>query len=255
MSTIAQELRELFTKINIYVGRELLSFDTLTDAKSLDPVQSSVCLLIRGIIESGIKSERDLTAISIPWAYHSPTHHDYDSFVKRVREDGLPNVFVPLSIFAYRGICYSGFANGLSQRTDLPAVYVASPGRMNVLAQLLDARDVASLRYPLVAYRDLVSILRLPNNGYVFDHIRALPASQLSELTREVATKTPRDSLKFVLGLRNSSEGITLRKQWAERIWARGLSASTGSEAAISVKDSNIGGSLTQIQIFGAALD
>lgn len=255
VSSVANELKEFFTKINVYLNKELILWDKLTDLSYLEPIQQTTCEVIKCVIENGIKNENDLAKLHIPWAYHSSLHHDYKSFIKITNNIFFPNALVPLAIYAFRGICYSGFANGLSKSTNLPTVYLASPGRIKVLAQLLDARDIRDMRYPLVAYRDLVSALNLPKSGYTFNHIRTVDASQLSELTLAVATQEPRDSLKFVLRLRDSSESATMRNNWAERIWSRGKSASIGSEGSQTITNSTINGSVFMYQLHGVATD
>jgi hypothetical protein len=255
VTTVAQELAELFSKINTQLCREVLAFDKLTEESTLAPVQRSVCELIRGVLDGGVRTESELTRISMPWAYHSPHHHDYPAFVRHVEESGLAGGYIPLAIYAFRAICYSGFANDLSRRSKAPVVYLASPGRMAVMSRLLDTNDFSGMRYPLTAYRDLMGRLKLPSKGYSFEHLRSVPPAQVSGLALAVAEKSPRESLRFTLDLRERREAKMLRKDWADRVWAKGLSSAIGATGEQTVSNATVHGPVTMIQIHGVAAD
>jgi hypothetical protein len=169
------------------------------------------------------------------------------------REVNLDGTLVPLAVFSYRGLCYSGFVNNLVQTDGRPAAYVASPGRINALKHIISSQDLKQIGFARGAYRDLIAILKLPELGYNFSTLGSLPAHEVSEIALAVTSKTPSSALAFALSIRRSDEGAQLRRHWADRVWASAKSVAVGRNYAPGdMKMENVSAGRDAIQIYCA---
>ncbi|MDB4614299.1 hypothetical protein OAH18_01285 [bacterium] len=255
ISTIGSEIRLLFSRVNASAGFKLLATAKLTDARSIQPLAETTCSHLHELLTAGIRTKEEFETLEIPWYYKQQGHQEYEVFSDIAVSIGLPDSLIPTALYAFRGLCYSGYANGLAERRGRVCAYLASPGRMQILSRLLDANDLASARFAKTGYRDLVTHLGLPRGGYDFKHLKSLAASQLSALHFEVSNSSPREALGFALDLRKSDAAMSVRAEWSKRIWAESRSCSVGRQSDQIVTGSHIEGDLTMIHIHGASLN
>lgn len=253
---IPNELLEVFAKVNASANLELLSRSDLAPyhADEIDSIAAATCRLISGATEDEPK-RRAVLNTRIPWAYKSSAHHDFEMMTSVVKELDMELEFVPFALFAYRGLCYSGFANYQASKNDAPVAYVASPGRIAALKHLVSAPELRKLEFARRAYRDLVELLRIPASGYNFSHLQSLDPSQVSQLALAVSGKSPREALQTALRLRKSAEAQQLRVRWADRIWGTAKSAALGINHPGDQSMENISAGGDVIQIYYASPD
>jgi hypothetical protein len=251
---IPNELLELFAKVNAHANTELLCRRGLApyDKSEINAIAEATCHLISGITGDPQKRLEVLQA-RVPWAYKSPIHHEYEMMASIVADQSLGSELVPFALFSFRGLCYSGFANYQASTTDTPMVYVASPGRISALKQIISAPDLKRFEFARRSYRDLVGLLRIPEYGYNFSHLNSLDQSQVSQLAFAVSGKSPREALKFAIQLRASEEARLLRQRWAERIWATTKSSALGTNHPGEQNMENISAGGDVIQIYYAS--
>lgn len=249
---IVENVIKLFSAINAQLSCELLTRRPIAPASTYRPVMEAVCQLIVDRI-SEESTRRAILSTPIPWTYKTD-HADRNEFERAAVQFGLESTFVPFAVFVYRGLCYAGFANNLMETDNLPAVYLASPGRMRALRPILSDDDMNPLSYPKSAYSDLVSILKLPGRGYSFGKIRSLPQARVSTLAQHLNELEPDQALKFVLELRASEEAASFRRNWTNRMWEHSRSLAVGAPYVQTVKNNTVYGDLIMVQrIYAAA--
>lgn len=147
--------------------------------------------------------------------------------------------------------CANGdFIAYVDQNHDVPAVYLASPGRLKMMQPILSREAMEKLDYPHYAYEDLVRLLGLPSCGYDFTGLKLGKASSLSQLTMAVADKSSEEALAYTLNLRSQKGAVEARRLWAERIWNSTESVAIGSlhpGPSTIISDSTVIGDVTQI--------
>jgi hypothetical protein len=171
----------------------------------------------------------------------------FNSFSEQVARL-LPETLRPVTLYAFRGLCYAAFANRQSDRI---AAFLASPGRLACLRLFLSRTDIERLEYPKDAYRDLLEELPLPHDGYRFGQFDTFLAHELSDLTLHLAERQPLDALKEVIRLRASDEARKLKDNWSDRLWASSETAAIGRQSNRQfiqvIKGTKISGSVSQI--------
>ena len=197
---------------------------------ALSEVVDQVCRILASKDESVVSSAY---LPPIPWYYKTHSHHDFPAFAASAEKFGLSAELLPLALFIYRGLCYSGYANHFRKKHHVPVAYLASPGRLRALQPILSKEVMKKIEYPHSAYADLVNSLDLPQNGYDFSDLLLEP-SHLSSLAMLMADRHPEESLKLVYELRETTEGRAIRKTWASRIWA------SSASCAVSATTSNV---------------
>jgi hypothetical protein len=245
------ELADILVQVETYAGTGLLDTQSLPSDDSQGPkwIADATCRLVKD--KAGAPEKRqEMLSLPIPWAYTSGTHVDYKMVAQLVKEIDIDERLVPFIIFSYRGLCYSGFANNLAKTTKVPSAYVASPGRLAALEQIISAADLKRLEIARTAYDDLVSLLDLPAAGYDFSHLPSFNPYLFSQADL-ILNKLPREALKSVLKHRKSGDGEILRERWAQGIWAKTLSPAIGTDYPGQQKMENIAArNVTQIQNF-----
>ena len=251
---IPSELLELFAKVNAHSNADVLGRRELAPYKKseINAIAEATCRLISGIVEDPQKRQT-IQRSRVPWAYKSPIHHDFEMMTSIVEEQSLDIDLLPFALFSFRGLCYSGFAHHQANTTDAPMVYVASPGRISALKQIISAQDLKRFEFARRSYRDLVGLLRIPEYGYNFSHLNSLDQSQVSQLALAVSGKSPQEALKFALQLRVSEDAGVLPKRWAERIWATTKSSALGTNHPGEQNMENISAGGDVIQIYYAS--
>jgi hypothetical protein len=222
-----EEVQQITRALNDMAGYELLRRDAFAPETPLDQLLDVVCRALRPRHPSEDRTAL-LSTIRIPWYYATERHVDYPCCAEAAARWGLDARFIPLALYIYRGLCYSGWANNHKNREHVPTVYLASPGRLQALQPILSKSALRQAEYPHSAYADLVSLLDLPTNGYDFTQLELEPA-HTSKLAMVIARSDPREALELVLKIRNSSSGNKVRKAWRKRIWAASASCAVGS--------------------------
>jgi hypothetical protein len=225
---LATEIVDFLEQINSNAGHELISAKWIAPEYAVEAVVDIVCKLLAEA-EKDAALKRSLLSSAVPWYYYVPEHHDREAFNEGAHRFDLDPELIPAAIFLYRGICYSGYANSYYKEHQVPAVYLASPGRLKVMQPIVSTKSMELLDFPQHAYSDLVDLLGLPSGGYDFSHLKIGTASNLSRLTLAVSDMTPPDALAYVLGVRSKAEAQTVRKHWARRIWESSESAAVGA--------------------------
>lgn len=244
---LSTEILELFTKINTRTRETVLDASrNIAPITTLAPVVDAISKLLADLDQTS-QNKTTLRDIPVPWAYSSETHVDRKAFIKAFEEWGVNADLLPLAVFLYRGICYAGFANNYSVAHSTPTIYLASPGRMKALTPVLSAGEIKKLQYPKHAYADLVSLLKLPTNGYSFTQFPSLPSHYLSQLAQQIHDRNPREALDYVIRMRMSAEAADLRRQWGERVWEHSKSAAIGPVYSQTVSGATITGDLTMV--------
>jgi hypothetical protein len=243
---VSNEILELFTKINTRSRETILDANrSIAPITTLTPVVEAICKLLAEL-DAAPQNKMALREIPVPWAYATETHVDRPAILKVSQEWGVDTALLPLAPFLYRGVCYAGFANNYSVVHSTPTVYLASPGRMKALTPVLSASEIKKLQYPKHAYSDLVSLLKLPTNGYSFTQFPSLPSHYLSDLAQQMHDKSPREALDYVIRLRSSNEAVNLRSRWGERVWEHSRSVAIGPVYSQTVSGS-IAGDVTMV--------
>lgn len=154
-----------------------------------------------------------------------------------------------LSILA-RTVRYAAHSRHVHSSEKRPSAFCASPRRIELLKDYLDAKALSTLQPDTTAYSDLFAMLGLPSSGYDFasfnDNIKPL---SLSDLTRYVSGLAPKTALERVLELREKPAAKQLREIWAQRLWNGGAHALEGNSINASMTNINAGGNVTQVII------
>jgi hypothetical protein len=179
-------------------------------------------------------------SVAVPWAYNE-THADFGSFKHYCDEAGIPHL-TPLAMFLYRGLVYAAFA----QPTH--AIYLAAPGRLKALDVFLSDSDKYRFDYPRRAYSDLLSLLRLPDKGFDFSYLShsGSGAHELSAVSRYIFNMPPDTAIDQVLKLRNSSNGMELRRAWTARLHTGAMVGMEQIEINQNIENSTAAGNINQ---------
>jgi hypothetical protein len=234
------EIDDLIATINQISGFELISLRELAGARfGAKRVIQATCRLVKSRLEA-----KDFSQIDVPWAYHSPTHHDYNDVAACVTELELDSRLIPFVLFAFRGLCYAGFANGQYKHEQQPSVYLAAPRRLVALESLLSTHEMQRLRYPHHAYADLVDSLDLPEAGYYFDQFSSsiLP-HEVSSFARHIVDDEPDAALRESLRIRSSDSAERLRGEWYDRVLS-GIPSSAIGAVQQTISHSQIQGNV-----------
>lgn len=222
------DVAELFCLVNSSLGYDLLRRRCVSTTSALHAVIHRVCGVIEGIQRDSPAQRAAMLAAPVPPAYSSRQHHDYAQFHEIAKGTGLGSEFIPFALFCFRGLCYSGYANNLARIHNAPAAYLASHGRLSALRLILDQAEVRKFHYAKRAYADLLGILKLPDGGYDFTDVSSLYPPDFSALTVTVLPLPPAEALSYVLRLRMSAAGATLRRQWSEQLWNQSRAVAIG---------------------------
>jgi hypothetical protein len=221
------ELRRMIDLVNQIAGYPLIKEQPIAPKFQLKPLIDVVCQLVkRASEEPGQEKLEDFVAV--PWYYKTHLHHDQRFFSEAATRWGLNPNLLPFSMYVYRGLCYAGYANHNWKKKRVPTVYLASPGRLRALQPILSRDAMRKLEYPHSSYAELVNMLDLPDNGYDFSHLD-LNVAQVSALTSVLEPQDPREALDLVMKLRGSNKGVSMRKAWADKVWASSNSCAVGA--------------------------
>jgi hypothetical protein len=245
VNIVSDEIQSLIDFINNESRRDIIRLTNLAPHVTRHDVADTICRLL-----SKVREHDDVAMVSdipVPWYYRHKAHHDRRVFETAAREWQLPDSLIPVALFMYRGLCYSGYANHYSQEHSTPSAYLASPGRMQVLEPILSKEAINKFAYPKNAYADLVNRLKLPKSGYDFSHLSGTEFARMSELTEEFFNAPPDDALSSILTLRQNREAIRVRRDWAARLWDHSSSCAVGVARGNSITKSNIYGNVTQV--------
>lgn len=251
---VYEEIESMVAAVNGAAGECILRREAIAPDVPFLNVLDTVCRALK----SGCASHHQrkvISSIRIPWYYATEEHIDYRACARAAERCGLDMQLVPLALYVYRGICYSGWANGYKNINGVPTAYLASPGRLRALEPILSKAAMSQLEYPHSAYSDLVSLLDLPPSGYDFSTLQLEPA-HTSQLALALQTSEPREALNFTLKLRQSEKGRRIREAWRSRIWAATHSCAVGATTTSGPTNIAFGnvvnGNFTQI-IYAAA--
>jgi hypothetical protein len=127
---------------------------------------------------------------------------------------------------------------------------------MRALRPVLSEKDISQFSYPRSAYSDLVSILKLPPRGYDFGTITSLPQARVSHVAQHLNGLDPDQALKSILMLRDSADGVSLRRAWTDRIWEHSRSVAVGGGFTQIANNNTVYGDLIlQQRTFATAKD
>jgi hypothetical protein len=242
---LKRELLRMFDVVNNEANEELLKEESIAPTERLEPIVDAVCQMLNTAVAS--RASKDLiTSVRVPWYYMSREHYDYVEFSEAAHKWGMDQDLLPIALYVYRGLCYSGYANHCRNVRQVPTVYLASPGRLQALQPILSRDVMEKLQYPRQAYADLVNTLDLPEKGYDFSHL-GLPAAHLSSLGLLLASNSPEEAINIVFRLRNSPQGQSVRKQWSKRIWATSSSCAVGAMNSNLIAGATIYGDVKQV--------
>jgi hypothetical protein len=164
----------------------------------------------------------------VPFLYQGHEHVDFQVFREAASDYGLPEKLIPFALFAYRGYCYMGAATARST-PDVPVIYVASSGRLQVLAKLLSQKAMDRYEFQKIGYGEVFDELHLPRTGLIFSEDEREMPYELSQLQLHIAGYTPQKALDYVLRLRDSDDIKRLRSRWADIL----RSAGSGKPTAV----------------------
>jgi hypothetical protein len=249
LERIGDEILDLKELVNTTLGATLIKFDQIAPDYAPRKVINCVCRLLHKISEDS-DSKQLLLSTSVPWYYRDKSHHDRSSFERYGHEWDLDPALIPVAIFMYRGICYSGYSHHLTKIEGVPSAYLASPGRLKALAPIFDKDAFRLFSYPREAYYDLVELLDLPPSGYSFSH---LPFPEISKLADTVFEAGPKEALSLVLKLRQSKEAIAIRDKWSERIWKASETCCVGASMGNVVSGATVIGDVYQTVTIASA--
>jgi hypothetical protein len=154
-----------------------------------------------------------------------------------------------LSILA-RTIRYAAHSKFVHNSEKRPAAFCASPRRIELLQDYLDADYLKSLQTGATAFLDLFSHLGLPSTGFDFSGFSpSIKPLSFSDLSQFVSGLEPQDALDRVLGLREKPEAKELREKWAARLWRGGAHAleGVGQSVSLNMQDVTAGRDVIQI--------
>jgi hypothetical protein len=249
---IFQQVNHL-AKIDLLVPGDISPYDG-DDDDELEVIAEGACHLIKIICDAPDR-QKGILSVDVPTVYKSTSHHDYEMMAMVATKANLALEMLPFALFSYRGLCYSGFANFQSRINKAPTAYLASPGRIAALKELVDAQALKRITGARQAYIRVGEVLKLPENGYNFSHLPSLDPLRFSQLAQAVVGKPALDALQFTIKLRDSAEGKQLREAWTEKIFAGCLAPSLGIANGGEQKMENIQAGGDVIQIYHAAPD
>jgi hypothetical protein len=239
------ELLRIIDAVNAHAGNLHLSTASIAPASGLSPVADIVCRILRDTTSDPTSLTR-LLNIKVPWYYYTELHHDWRRFERAAAQFGMNDSLIPLALFVYRGLCYSGYAHHVHKSSHFPCAYLASPGRLNALTPLLSQESMRQVNYPRTAYADLVDLLDLPERGYQFDHL-GLDAAHLSGLSELMKDANPPTAMRKLYIIRTSEEGRSVRRKWADRLWSESSSCAVGASQSNVISGSTIYGSVNMV--------
>jgi hypothetical protein len=245
------ELDDLRDSIRKASNTHLVHFDRVAPEVALEDVVNAVCRLLKASGEDH-ETNQLLLSTPVPWYYHIKSHRDHRVFESAAHDWGLDERLIPLAIFTYRGICYSGYSRHVTKERKIPTAYLASPGRVKALSPIFDNEAMRLFKYPREAYQDLVDLLDLPPRGYSFSH---LPFPEISKLTGVLYESGPAEAVSLVCRLRHSKEAVDIREKWSARICESSATCSVGSTNANVVSNSTVYGNVFQTMTIAAADD
>jgi hypothetical protein len=214
---------------------------------SHDDVKSSFCQYLGALLQRSEELRATLLDLPIPWAYRQEGHHDRGSVLYNLSSNGVDEAFLPFALFAWRGLMYGAIAHSEKRRGNGLAAYVAAPGRVSALRQILCAADMERFEFPREAWRCLADELpMLPKRGYDFSYLRSLPGVDTSPLSQLLEGAEPEEALKFVLDWRDGRLGHGLRSEWKELLGA-GDSMIVGSTNIQIAKNITVAGDFKQV--------
>jgi hypothetical protein len=243
---LKSELLRMFDVVNVAAKEELIKEESIAPTDELEPVIYAVSRLIAEADSNDQNRALRRISSSVPWYYQSSDHYDYARFLRFARQIGMPEDLIPITLFVYRGLCYSGYANHVRKLRNVPTVYLASPGRLQALQPILSREAMEKFHYPRQAYGDLVSQLDLPEKGYDFSHL-GLPNLHLSSLETLLASNKAADAFDVVVRLRSSPKGKAIRAAWANRIWQSSSACAVGSVNSNVLSGATIYGNVNQV--------
>jgi len=142
---------------------------------------------------------------------------------------------------------YGAIAHSEKRSGNGLATYVAAPGRISALRQILSAADMERFEFPREAWRSLADELpTLPERGYDFSYLHSLPVVDTSPLSQLLEGAKPNEALKFVLDWREGRLGRELRSEWQELLGA-GYSTIVGSTNIQIAKNISVAGDFKQV--------
>jgi hypothetical protein len=228
-------------------------------------VQRSFCRYVSARINANYQLADRLLNVRIPWAYHQPDHHDRREMQSNFGMAGLDERYLPFVLFAWRGLMYGAIAHSERKRGDLfgaggttsspsgdprLASYVAAPGRILALREVLAADDMERFDFPNEAWRSLIFDLQdLPPHGYDFSFLKSLPAVDTSPIALLASEREPQDALEYVLDWRATREGRKLMFDWYELLGIGFRGTIVGSTNIQIAKNINVGGDFNQMVV------
>lgn len=215
---------------------------------SVDNVQRSFCRYVARRVSTDDQLAIRLLDLRIPWTYHQASHHDYGSIQRHMESARLDERYLPFVLFAWRGLMYGAIAHSERRSGNGIASYVAAPGRVLALREVLAADDMEQFDFPNEAWRSLTYELpTLPPRGYDFSFLKSLPAVDTSPIAALTSEHKPRDALAKILDWRTTRGGRDLRSDWEELLDARFSSTIVGSTNIQIAKNINVGGDFNQM--------
>jgi hypothetical protein len=137
-------------------------------------------------------------------------------------------------MFAYRGTCYAASARGLAAVSTDPIVYLASPGRLQALQELLPTTDRNLFEYPVSGYLNLLQVLQLPPSGYDFSFLTSMPPRIVSHVNFEIRARSPQGALGWIAEQRRRPERHAMVELWRQKLLGAPMSAMVGADSGIS---------------------
>lgn len=206
---------------NLYSGLGTLRiFQAVLPVDPCD-VQKSFCRYLAARLERSADLGKTLLRVPVPWAYRGGSHHDRGSVLSNLSGSGVGEAFLPFALFAWRGLMYGAIAHAEKRSGNGLAAYVAAPGRISALREILSTADMERFEFPREAWRALADELpTLPKRGYDFSYLHSLPAVDTSPLSQLLEGAAPNEALKFVLDWRDNRPGRELRSEWQELLGA-----------------------------------
>lgn len=239
--------RRINGDVNIYDGTGVIRVFIANMDASPDNVKRSFCQYIGARVHADDRLAARLSALRIPWAYHQLDHYDCGSMQLHVKAAQLDELYLPFALFAWRGFMYGAIAHSERRSGNDLGSYVAAPGRISALREILVADDMEHFNFPNEAWRSLTYDLpSLPERGYDFSFVRSLPAVDTSPIATLAWEQEPQDALARILDWRTTRGGRDLRLDWEELLHARYSSTIVGSTNIQIAKNINVGGDFKQ---------
>ena len=217
-----------------------------------ESVQSHFCEYFARRLDRDEPLAGRIRTVPVPWAYKQEGHHDRSSIRYHLTQygpsDAFVDTFLAFVLFAWRGLMYGAIAQSERQNGNDLSAYVAAPGRMSALREILDAADVGHFQFPREAWLALLKELpTLPKRGSSFSFLRSLPAVDTSPLAPLLTSLKPIDALDYVLRWRNSVDAMQLRAEWHELLDAGRDTSIVGSTNIQIAKNLTIHGDFNQM--------